>query len=211
MVGEKSIVLAAGVLLSLLAGAGNVYRFETPGSKAGDVLRIADLDFESCSHEDIDLDEAFERSLGADDFVFRVYSCGDGRPVWLFIGYFSSPGEGSQIHSPKHCYPGSGWNILGERPVPAPWGEGSIRALSVSNGRARRGVFYWFYTGDEVISDEYGLKIHQVVSALRRRAPSVCFVRISTPELDAGETESILAEFARKVQASLEKAFKERR
>ena len=37
-----------------------------------------------------------------------------GSVVWLFIGYFGTQHENSQIHSPKHCYPGAGWNILDE-------------------------------------------------------------------------------------------------
>ncbi|MCK4237421.1 MAG: EpsI family protein, partial [Candidatus Krumholzibacteria bacterium] len=67
------------------------------------------------------------RMLGTDAAIFRSYRNGKGQTIWLFIGFFGSQQENSQIHSPKNCYPGSGWNIIeegsnrirpGERTVP---------------------------------------------------------------------------------------------
>ena len=60
------------------------------------------------------LEEASLGILGADATLFRTYRKEGSLPIWLFLGYFGSQQERSQIHSPKHCYPGSGWNILRE-------------------------------------------------------------------------------------------------
>ncbi len=50
--------------------------------------------------------------LKADKTFFRRYVNSSGEEVWLFIGYWQNQKYGAQPHSPLHCLPGSGWNIV---------------------------------------------------------------------------------------------------
>jgi EpsI family protein len=69
------------------------------------------------------VDEALEPqlfdALRAREVLYRTYEPDADEPVWVFAGYFDRQREGSQVHSPRHCYPGSGWNI--ERETRWPW------------------------------------------------------------------------------------------
>jgi EpsI family protein len=120
--------------------------------------------------------------------------------------------ENSQIHSPKHCYPGSGWNILRERTTTVrPVGYDSVRPvkeLEISNGQERRIVLYWFGTRSGVIKDEFALKWHQMKSSLLGREQSAAFVRFSTqvqPNEDTGAARDKLVAFVETIIPSIEK------
>src|SRR5476649_282699 len=43
------------------------------------------------------------------DYLARDYKDGGGKTVSLYIGYHGGGKDGGEIHSPKHCLPGSGW------------------------------------------------------------------------------------------------------
>jgi EpsI family protein len=145
------------------------------------------------------LDEQLEaeslRLLGADATLFRTYRREGSLPVWLFLGYFGSQQERSQIHSPKHCYPGSGWNILREGPVDIDTPAGSLRAkrLVISDGIGKRIVVYWFSTPTGIVTDEFALKWYQTKRSLFGKPQVSTFVRFSTP-VPEGEDESTAEE-----------------
>lgn len=122
------------------------------------------------------------RLLGADATVFRTYRNNTGRTIWLFLGYFGTQQENSQIHSPKHCYPGAGWDIVeeGTLRLGLPGSEASVKHLVISDGREQREVVYWFDTRSGVITDEFALKWYQMKNALLQRPQAAAFVRFST-------------------------------
>jgi EpsI family protein len=128
--------------------------------------------------------------LGADTTLARTYADAAGDEVELFIGYFASQQERSQIHSPKHCYPGSGWDILSEGSfaLRLPGRSEPVRRLVISDGTERRLVLYWFTMRGRVIPNEFALKWDQMTSALLGRTQSAAFVRFSV-ELPAGREE----------------------
>ena len=120
--------------------------------------------------------------LGADQTIFREYRKSSGRPIWLFLAYFDVPKENSQIHSPKHCYPGAGWNITGESAMEIEFGERRLNAksLSITDGEHEQFVLYWFHTGSGIITNEYALKLDQMKNALLRKSQRSTFIRFST-------------------------------
>ena len=130
------------------------------------------------------------RVLGSDETLFRLYQGGELGKVWVFLGYFGSAQEKSQIHSPKNCYPGSGWNIYKEsaarlriaaRPI-------VVKKLFITDGDMRQIVFYWFATPSGTITNEFSLKWDQMKNALMRRSLSTVFIRFSA-EIEQGQTE----------------------
>jgi EpsI family protein len=145
------------------------------------------------------LDEQLEAEslliLGADATLFRTYRREGSPPVWLFLGYFGSQQEHSQIHSPKNCYPGSGWNILSEGSVTidAPAGGLRARKLVISDGIGKRMVIYWFSTPTGVLTDEFALKWYQTKRSLFGKPQVSTFIRFSTP-MPEGMDESVVEE-----------------
>ena len=121
--------------------------------------------------------------LGADQTAYRQYRRADGRPIWLFLGYFGSQQERSQIHSPKHCYPGGGWTIYDESAVEVTIDSQQVKAkrLLMHDGSRRQVVLYWFFTNSGIITNEYMLKWDQMKHALLRQSHRATFVRFSAP------------------------------
>ena len=125
------------------------------------------------------------------DYLSRDYEGADGRALNLYIGYHGGGRSGGEIHSPKHCLPGSGWfeasstreylDVGGEKInlVRAVYRKGEVRTL----------FYYWFQVQDRTISDEYSLKLAEVVNSLLHRRRDASFVRISIP-LGGNEEQS---------------------
>ncbi|MGD8413371.1 MAG: EpsI family protein [Candidatus Latescibacterota bacterium] len=200
----KKIVVIAGLMLALAALAGNYLRFSTPPEAPPLGLqdyRLSRAGGERESFEVEPMDTEFLDLLGAREVSFRTYGTGTGRRVWVFMGYFDKQKEGSQVHSPRHCYPGSGWNILQEDKVPAPWGEGEVERLVVSDGDENRLVYYWFQTPTNILNDVYSLKYYLTRQAVLRHPQDLVFVRVST---DAGgnpdEAEALVQDYSRRVE-----------
>jgi len=122
------------------------------------------------------------RMLGADATLARTYTSPSGARIDLFIGWFAEQQENSQIHSPKHCYPGSGWDIIDESSsVLRISGERArVRRLLISDGEETRLVIYWFSMHGKVIPGEFSLKWNQMTSSLLSRPQSASFIRFST-------------------------------
>jgi EpsI family protein len=168
-----------------------------PKSAAGYTGRDGQLEAESL------------RLLGADATLFRTYRKEGSLPIWLFLGYFGSQQERSQIHSPKHCYPGAGWNILREGIVVIDTAEGSLSAkrLVISDGLGIRIVVYWFSTPTGVVTDEFALKWYQTKKSLFGKPQESTFVRFSTavPEgTDESAAEENLLHFIESITTAVD-------
>jgi len=146
--------------------------------------------------------------LGADKTLYRIYTREDGNTIRLFIGYFSTQQENSQIHSPKHCYPGAGWNIIDEGEIKATI-EGttrSVKFITISDGNKKRLVLYWFRTINKIVSNEFELKWVQMKNALLRKSQMAIFIRLSTDLKEERSKEDRLTElssFAGKISLEL--------
>ncbi len=187
---------------------------EPPGASALalDVYRLSAAD-ETYEIEPIDTD--FLDLLGAREVSFRTYRAADGKPVWIFMGYFDRQKEGSQVHSPKHCYPGSGWSILAESVLASPWGEDEVKRLVVSDGNETRVVYYWFQTTDRVLNNVFALKYYLTSRALLRHPQDVVFARVSTAlegknEMEARRAEGLLGEYSRNIQHAIGDLYRRR-
>jgi EpsI family protein len=149
--------------------------------------------------------------LRAREVLFRTYDPTADEPVWLFLGYFDRQKEGSQVHSPRHCYPGSGWNIERELQTPAPWRDGVLPALVVSNGTERRLVCFWYQTPAGTVGDVFRLKVALTRRALLRRPQDVVFASVSTPlSADLDHAVERAAAVAREVESEIARLYREK-
>jgi len=158
------------------------------------------------------IDERVVDLLGADQSLFREYVGPSGRPIWVFLGYFAVPREHSQIHSPKHCYPGSGWSIAGERRTGVVVDNQRINAncLDITDGARHQTVFYWFDTDAGIVTNEFSLKWVQMKNTLLGKSRRSTFVRFSTPMEDndgdaaRAELRAFIGQFAPHLRAALD-------
>jgi EpsI family protein len=105
--------------------------------------------------------------LGATDYLVCGYeNDADGGVVGLYIGYHETQvrkqGGGlsrSAIHTPNHCLPGSGWDVIGRSKVPLRGpgvaADAEVNRLVIAKGDARSLVYYWYLTSGRVIADDW--------------------------------------------------------
>ena len=90
------------------------------------------------------------------DYVSRVYSQA-GKPLGLFIAYYAEQRAGESMHSPKHCLPGSGWEIWKYDSVQIPFHGAavSVNKYYIHQGNERQVVLYWYQSRSRIIASEY--------------------------------------------------------
>jgi EpsI family protein len=126
------------------------------------------------------------------DYISRVYSK-QGVKLGLFIVYYAEQRSGESMHSPKHCLPGSGWEIwkYATAPVPMHGREVSINDDSIENNGARDIILYWYQSRDEIIASEFQGKLRLVRDSLLSGHTAGAIVRILLPDRPESRAEGI--------------------
>lgn len=129
--------------------------------------------------------------LGTEDILAREYVGPGGRPVGLYVSFFSRQQRGEISHSPKNCLPGAGWQPASSRsvayPLPGAGGAHINEVIYEREGR-RQLVYYWFRERQRILASEYSVKWYLVWDALSRGRTDGALVRISTPVDDSEES-----------------------
>ena len=130
--------------------------------------------------------------LGVEDPMMRVYTNNDRFPIWLYIGYYESQSRGDIIHSPKHCYPGSGWQTLEtgiEEIKISHLNKEKIRVnrFLIQKGLEKQLVLYWYHERGRINTSEYWAKFYLIFDAVTRNRTDGSLVRISAPVIDSVE------------------------
>src|ERR1039457_2113107 len=117
------------------------------------------------------------------DYLARTYTGKDNQTIQLYIGYHGGGEGGGEIHSPKHCLPGSGWyeasSIKGNLEI---GGKNLNLIRAVYQKGDRKEIFlYWFQVKDKSITDEYSLKLSEIANSMLYRRRDASFIRISVP------------------------------
>ena len=126
--------------------------------------------------------------LGSDALLLRSYRQEDGVPVWLYVDYHRMQRLGSTVHSPRVCYPGSGWSI--ERADVTELGDGTERPacwLGLRRDSEEMLAVYWYQSRWGSSARETTLKLHIARSAMARRESDVVLFRASTPVMQGDE------------------------
>jgi EpsI family protein len=145
--------------------------------------------------EDYPITESISQVLDADVVLQRRYYAPDGSEAWLFLAYFAAQGVNSQIHSPKHCVPGSGWRIASvERcSLDMPGGAHPATRLLIRRQGQASEMLYWFKTRSGVVTGEYSLKWDLVRNSLARRPTDAVFVRFTGAGEHSPRLRSLMA------------------
>ena len=121
----------------------------------------------SCPQRGV-MDAKTLENLGASDYLICEFHRSEPAGfVGVYVGYHETQireeGGGSgenAIHPPKHCMPGSGWDIIDhqvvELDVPGlPQRPGTVNRMVIAKGDARQLVYYWYQTQGRVIADDW--------------------------------------------------------
>ena len=136
------------------------------------------------------LDSKVKAILGVEDSMMRVYRNDKGYPIWFYVGYYESQSKGNIIHSPKHCYPGSGWHPTQNRIEEITISSLSKEKIRVNLFLIRKGVekqlvLYWYQERGRINTSEYMAKFYMIVDAITRNRTDGALVRISAPVINS--------------------------
>lgn len=140
--------------------------------------------------EEIFFSEETYQILKASLSTMRVYRSESRLNPVLFIGYFEDQKYGSQIHSPRHCLPGSGWGILSQRTeeIEINGQKQALNRVIIGAREDRQLMYYWFETRTGKITSEFMLKLNLFFNALFMRPTDAAFIRL-TVDLPRGTFE----------------------
>jgi len=141
-------------------------------------------------------DQAVYDVLGVSDSYLADYFNHEGSNVQLYIGYYKSQKEGQQIHSPKNCMPGSGWNIT-ETSLEDITLKGDVSKkikvikLLLEKDRQKQVVLYWYQSNGRFISSEYAQRIYMVVDSVTKHRSDGSFIRLISPVINNDEEMAV--------------------
>lgn len=150
-------------------------------------------------------DQAFSdevmASLGVDHYIMRQYLDKNGYQLGLYIGYYESQTEGRIIHSPKHCMPGSGWNIVESKEVPLSVANSSYHKIKINKmillkGQEKQLATYWYHSRGRVVANEYMDRFYMIVDSLLKKRSDGALVRITGSGNDLVKDEEKQRQFA---------------
>ena len=126
------------------------------------------------------------------DYLSRMYERGADRPrISVYIGFHDGGRDSGEIHSPRQCLPGNGWQQLSAERIDLDEPLGRIRLVKslYQKGNSRELFLYWFQLQDRTLSDEYSLKLAEITGSVIRGRKDASFIRVSVP-CDGDEHEA---------------------
>lgn len=121
--------------------------------------------------------------LKASDVLMRQYVSSAGDRVTFYIGYHDGGKAAGEIHSPKHCLPGTGWFEVSSRRTRMELPGASLNLVRAvyQKGDSKELFLYWYQVRGESISEEYSLKVAEITNSVLYGRRDAAFVRISIP------------------------------
>jgi len=125
-------------------------------------------------------------------YLARTYQKGD-QQLGLFVAFYAQQHAGESMHSPKHCLPGSGWEIWNYDSVLIPVAGRQVRVnkYSIDHTGQRMLMFYWYQSRQRIIASEYLGKLLLVRDALVDGRTAGSIVRITIPDAAGASDEAI--------------------
>jgi len=138
--------------------------------------------------------------LKPSDYLVRLYIDSNGEEASLYIGYWQSQRKGAQVHSPKNCLPGGGWEPIEatRMRIPVRDGDPSIEVYRylLQKGEQTMIVLYWFQSQGRTTGSELRAKIDLVSNSMLHHRSDGAIVRVSSlVHQDARATDGLLVKF----------------
>lgn len=123
--------------------------------------------------------------LKVSDYVMRRYVDSGGGSVWLYVGYWATRRTGADIHSPKNCLPGAGWEPVEASRLtivlPTPYAPITVNRYLVQKEQDMQVVLYWYQSHGRVMPGEVAAKIELVRGSIAHNRTDGALVRVSSP------------------------------
>ena len=178
-----NLFLRVAVVLALLAGAALFISFhkdlQVPLARPFAEFPVAHNGWRMVSQSNFSDD--ILSSLRPTEYLSRRYARADGKYVDMYMSYFDGSPEGGRIHSPKNCLPGGGWSELSSTRTTMAVGGDTVNLVQAvyAYGENKELFYYWFVMRSQTISDEYSLKIAEIVGSIIYQRRDQSFVRVS--------------------------------
>lgn len=180
----KTIRFVAGLLTAV--GVLGARAWQADPALPADAVDLASVPLRlgEYSGRDLSISERVLEQLQTDGLLVREYLGSDEIPIWLLVDYHRTQQTASTVHSPRVCYPGTGWRVTNVTRSTMPGTDRRVCWLELENGGYRRLAGYWYVSRWGDASNEFALKADIVRSALARRPSDAATVRVSAPILD---------------------------
>lgn len=193
LVVSTAILLAASVYVNFFLNRGEARVLREP-------LSSIPKSFDGWESTDQAFPTKILENLGVDEYLMRRFTK-EKDAVWLYVGYYKSQKEGAMPHSPRNCYPGSGFNPIKNDIATIPVNYPGVRAILpnryvFAKGAEREIVIYWYQSRGRVIADEYVEKLYLIRDAIFRNRSDGALVRFSmaaTAETEEAATKRLFA------------------
>lgn len=139
------------------------------------------------------MDPRVENALDVTDYLICTYRKRSPLDVvGVYVGFNRSQvreqggANSTQIHPPKHCLPGSGWDIIESDLVPLevdglPERPATVNRLMIAKGSSRQLVYYWYQERGRVIGEDWKKILYQFWDRATRNRTDGSLVRFSIP------------------------------
>ncbi|MGH9622845.1 MAG: exosortase C-terminal domain/associated protein EpsI [Bryobacteraceae bacterium] len=137
-------------------------------------------------------------SLDATSYISRTYQKGASR-IDLFIAYYAVQRAGDSMHSPKHCLPGAGWEIVQRNSALIDTGRRKVKVnqFIIENLGTKLLMIYWYQSRDRIVANEYMGKLLLARDTFLTGLTGGSIVRVTLPDTPAAVKQGIT--FARAV------------
>jgi EpsI family protein len=144
--------------------------------------------------------------LKANSYLTRTYRSVD-LAADLFIAFYAQQRAGESMHSPKHCLPGSGWEIwdYATTTISVENHRFVVNQYSIDRDGDRRLVLYWYQSKSRLFASEYLGKILLARDALLQNSTAAAIVRIIVPDKTGAANEA--SRLAAQVIPELQRCF----
>lgn len=157
---------------------------------------------------DAQFDAGTLRILRPTDYMARRYKKTDGTVADIYVGYHDGASKAGPLHSPRNCLPGSGWVEVSTEKKSIPISGKDLDAVMAvyQHGEVAELFIYWFQVGGKVVSNEYELKISEVLNSIKNSKRDTTFIRISVAMTgDKSSAATSATDFVRTIQPILVK------
>lgn len=130
------------------------------------------------------------------DYLSRSYVDAAGNRLSLYIGFHDGGPDSGPIHSPKQCLPGSGWNYLSNEVKQVNLDGESIPYVSAiyQKDTEKQLFLYWFQVRDQILTNEYALKLAMIKNSVLSNRRDSAFIRLSVMGAESEEEATGIGE-----------------
>ncbi len=145
-------------------------------------------------------------ALDPTSYLVRTYTKGN-MSMDLFIAFYAQQRAGESMHSPKHCLPGSGWEIWQQDTALIPVNGQRIRVnkYSIEGSGTRMLMFYWYQSKSRIFASEYLGKILLARDTVLTGRTAASIVRIMLPDVPGASEQGVA--FASKLIPEMQHCF----